>query len=336
MIDSDFQKMMNEHFDIYDRKTRKVLLALDESDQDSILTSLTSKLYDNIVDKIDDIDFGDIPRTKGDITALPSYDKITGCLKILEDLLVQYKEKTEPVDVISNAVENLKLHKDLFVRAHKFNVELPMVVYNTIALSVVSALSLMIATTIEFIKTPNGEGFSIALDKVALVKTRESLLFDNLRKFNAACKQGQLESSLEPLIKARVHNLVGIEVGVIAGAIAIMGILFNLLPIIRELVFFFFYTRTRVSDYFDLQADLLEMNAQNIRTTDLNTVDDKNKVVKKQLKIAEFFRELANKIAINNKSSEVRATKDIVNSSKKMKIDDVTDGSIPDSASSLF
>ena len=56
-----FNDVITEHFDIHDNKTRKVLLALDETDQSSVLNSLTSKLYDNIVEKVDDIDFGDIP-----------------------------------------------------------------------------------------------------------------------------------------------------------------------------------------------------------------------------------------------------------------------------------
>jgi len=337
MINSDFELMVHEYFDISDRKTRKSLLALDESDQDSILMSLTSKLYDNIVDKIDDIDFGDLPKTKGDITALPNYDKITGCIDIIEGILKQYKEKTDPIDTINNALGNLKLRRDLFTRAYKFNVELPMVVYNTIGLAIIGSLSLMIATVIEFVKTPNNEGFSIALDKVSLVKTKESLLFDNLAKFNEACKAGQIDNSLDPLIRSRVKNLTGLEVGIVAGAVAIIGILFNILPIIRELVFFFYLSKTRASEYFDLQADLLEMNANLLRTnTNIETQDDRSKVIKRQLTIAGFFRDIANKLCITNKRAEVNATKAIVGINKKMKIDDVVD-TMPDSAAaSLF
>ena len=46
-----------EFFDITDTETRKVLLAVNEADQNKVLVSLTSKLYDNVVDRIDDIDF---------------------------------------------------------------------------------------------------------------------------------------------------------------------------------------------------------------------------------------------------------------------------------------
>ena len=39
----EFTIAMNEYFDIYDSKTRKTLLSVNEADQTKILTSLTSK-----------------------------------------------------------------------------------------------------------------------------------------------------------------------------------------------------------------------------------------------------------------------------------------------------
>lgn len=331
-----FYNVIDECFDVKDNKTRKVLLALDETDQNSVLSSLTSKLYDNIVEKVDDIDFGDIPRTKGDITALPNYDKITGCIKTINDILVEYKQKTDPTDTISLALENLKHRKELFTKAYRYDIELPMVVYNTIALSIISSISLLIATSIEFIKQPGTDSFELSLDKVSLEKTKNSLLFSNLKKFNESCRRNEIDNCLNMVINNRVKNLTGIEVGVAGATVATITILFAIIPVIRELIFFFYYTRTRVSDYFDVQADLLQMNAANIDSSKIKSEPERKKVISKQLKIADMFRKLANKISVTAKESEVAATKDIVAKSKnKPKIDDVVD-SIPDSASSAL
>ena len=331
-----FYNVIDECFDVKDNKTRKVLLALDETDQNSVLSSLTSKLYDNIVEKVDDIDFGDIPRTKGDITALPNYDKITGCIKTINDILVEYKQKTDPTDTISLALENLKNRKELFAKAYRYDIELPMVVYNTIALSIISSISLLIATSIEFIKQPGTDSFELSLDKVSLEKTKNSLLFSNLKKFNESCRRNEIDNCLNMVINNRVKNLTGIEVGVAGATVATITILFAIIPVIRELIFFFYYTRTRVSDYFDVQADLLQMNAANIDSSKIKSEPERKKVISKQLKIADMFRKLANKISVTAKESEVAATKDIVAKSKnKPKIDDVVD-SIPDSASSAL
>lgn len=330
-----FLKAIDEYFDASDRKTRKILMAVDETDQNQILSTLTSKLYDSIVTKVDDIDFGDIPRTKGDVTKLPNYDKIVDCIKTLNDILVQYKQDTEPVDTIDHALTNLRERKELFEKGYRYEIELPMIVYNTMYLSVISSISLMISTAIEFIKSPGQEGFDIALDKVSLVKTKESLLFVNLRKFNKACNSGQIDNALEAVIKNKMKNFTGVELGLAASTVAVIGVLFAIIPIIRELIFFFYYSRTRVSEYFDAQADFLQMNAHNVQSGVGKTEIDRKKVVTKQLKIVELLRKVAKKIAVDAKVSETSATKEITNTAKK-KIDDVTDGVVPDSASSAL
>jgi hypothetical protein len=91
----------------------------------------------------------------------------------------------------------------------------------------------------------------------------------------------------------------------------------------------------RVSDFFDIQADLLQMNAYNVQHNENIDSEKREHIVSKQLKIVELFRKIANKIAINGKKAEVDATKEITNTSKKMKINDISDD-VPESVSALF
>lgn len=210
-----------------------------------------------------------------------------------------------------------------------------MVTYCSVALAIVSSVSFMIASCIEFIKSPKEETFDVIIDRAAVKRTNQNLLFNNLSKFNKACNKNQIDSSLEFLTKNNVKNFAGVDIGVIAGGMAIIGILFNIIPIMRELIFFFYYSRVRVSDYFDIQADLLQMNAYNVENNETLDKEKRDSISKKQYKIADIFRRIANKIAISNKESEVKATKDLQNENKKYKIDDVTD-TMPDSASSAL
>ena len=330
-----YLEIVEEYMDMCDNETRKICLAVNEQDQNKLLASLTSKLYDNIVEKVDDIDFGDIPRTKGDFTKLPNYDKIVECTNTLRDILIQYKQKTDATDTIMDAIRHLTYRKDLFEKAYKYNIELPMVVYNTIGLSIISAVSLMISTTIEFIKSPTQDGFEIVFDQVSFVKTKDHLLFDNLKKFNNACKSGDLDKAIDFTIRTNAKGFTGMEYGFVAGGIALIAIILNIVPILRELVFFFFYTRTRVSDYFDIQADLLQMNAHNLRMSTSTDIKDKEKVIKQQLRIADVFRRLADAIRVDCKTAEAKATKEIVSDNKKIKTDEILD-SVPDSATSAL
>ena len=131
---NEFDEIVREHMNLMDRTTRKTIISLDEADQNQLLAALTSKLYDKIVEKVDDIDFGTIPRSRGDITKIENYTSLMECIDILRNIIVEYKENTLPIDTVSSAVENLKQRKALFMKAYALNVEMPIILYNTIAL----------------------------------------------------------------------------------------------------------------------------------------------------------------------------------------------------------
>ena len=337
--DPKIMSAFTEHLDLSDSLTRKAVRCMNEADQHSVLTALTSKLYDNIVTKVDDIDYGDIPMSKGDISKLANYEKLRECIELLRGILVEFKQDTTPIDIIAEALSNIETRKDLFGRAYKLDVELPIMMYNNTVLTLIDSVSYMIATSIEFMKTPNRDSFQITLDKVAYAKTKHNMLYSNLKKFNKSCKSGDFDKAMEHVLQNRVKRLSeGAAVGVV-GTLAAIGsailLILNIIPILREMVFFFYYTRMRVSDFFDIQADLLQMNAYNVENNSTKDDEQKERIVSKQLKIVELFRKIANKISINSKKAEVDTTKEIINTNKKMKLTDVTD-ELPDSVSALF
>lgn len=318
-----FKEIVNEYMDIHDIETAKRVSVLDEAEQNSLLLSLTDKLYKMIVGKIDDIEFGDIPKTRGDITKLPKYDQIEQCIEVMKGIFKQYKEDIEPVMVIENALSNIRNHKDVFMASYAGKVELGIIMYNTMALSVVNGLSYMIAVCIEYIKDPKNEGLKIVLDKTAVAKVKDHLVYENLVKFNDSCRQGDIENSLRPLIKAKARGfavaLLGIKTLLILG-----GVLIAVIPMIRDLVYFFFAARSRISTYFDIQADLLEMNANELQNDpDIKTEAEKSKVIKRQLAIASGFHKIADAIAVEAKVCERQATNEVKRDSKKYKVDEV-------------
>ena len=336
--DPKIMSAFTEHLDLSDSLTRKAIRCMNEADQHSVLTALTSKLYDNIITKVDDIDYGDIPMSKGDITKLANYEKLRECIELLRGILVEFKQDTTPVDIIAEALANIETRKDLFGRAYKLDVELPIIMYNNTVLTLIDSVSYMIATSIEFMKTPNRDSFQITLDKVAYAKTKHNMLYSNLKKFNKSCKSGDFDKAMEHVLQNRVKKLSE-SAAAVMGTFAAIGsailLILNIIPILREMVFFFYYTRMRVSDFFDIQADLLQMNAYNVENNSTKDDEQKERIVSKQLKIVELFRKMANKISINSKKAEVDATKEITNSNKKMKLTGVTD-ELPDSVSALF
>lgn len=338
--DPKIMKAFTEHLDLTDSITRKAVKVMNEAEQNSVLTALTSKLYDNIVSKVDDIDYGEIPSTKGDITKLSNYSRLVECVELLKKILKEFRQDTKPIDEIEVAISNISTHKDTFMKAYKFNCELPIIMYNNAVLSVITAVSYMIATSIEFMMTPNQDNFQITLDKVAYAKTKSNILYNNLKKFNSSVKSGEFDKAMNHILQNRIKRLDEAAAAItafaaIGGVVGVIAIITHIIPILREMVFFFYYTRMRVSDFFDIQADLLQMNAYNLENNDTKSEDEKERIVSKQLKIVELFRKAANKISFTGKKAEVDSTKEITASSKKMKLNDITD-ELPDSVSALF
>lgn len=318
------KKLVWEYMDMTDIPTVNAVCAMNEAEQNTMLVSLTNRLYEMIVGKVDSIDFGEIPQTKGDITKLSKFDQLEECHKVLREIFEQYHENTKPILELENAVTNIEGMKDIFMGAYLCKAKFPITVYQTMTLAVLNATSFMIASCIEYIKTPKAEGLTIVLNKTGIAKAKDHLVYETLVDFNEACKKGDVENALRPFVQHKVKGFamtaaLGIKAVLIIGAVVLA-----ILPMIKDLVYFYYNARARVSQYFDLQAKLLEMNAQELKDNpDIQTVDDRKSVINRQLSIAKNFHDLANYIGVDAKTSEVKATKEIKSDSKKYKIDDV-------------
>ena len=315
-----------EHMDIKDPTTITQVMSLNEAEQNTFLISLTTKLYDMIVNKVDSIDYGDIPNTKGDIRKLPKYKQIRDCIELLIDIFTQYKEDTAPVQVLDNAMSNLENNSHLFMSCYAGNINLGKMVYETTALAVITALGFMISVCIEYVKTPKKEGLTIVLDRTGIRKVKDHIMYENLIKFNESCKNGDLEKAIEPLVKNKVKDLASVG-GIITAVrviVAIGVVVAAIIPFLKQMVYFFYASRVRMSTYLDAQADLLEMNANELNNNpNIVTVDDKNRVINRQLKIAKLFHATANKIAIEDRNAENKATADLKEDNKRFKMDEV-------------
>ena len=330
-----FQEAMKS-FDITDKMTRAVLLSVNEADQNAVMTSLANKLYQHIVDKVDDIDFGTIPLSKGDVTKIDNYDQLTDCINFIAEILQQYNQNTESIETIATALQNIIDRTDMFTKAYKLNIEMPIIIYNTMVLSVVSSVSYMISACIEFIKAGDNQGFQIALDKAALSKTMNNVLFKDLARFNKICGSGEFDKAMNYVINQNTKNLTGWDMYNIGSVAMILGILLLIIPLIRELIFFFYYSRCKVADYFEAQASLLTMNAYNIENNLTRGDKEKKEIANKQKKIADKFKKIAEAIKIKNKTGEAKSQNDIKKlDSKKYKQDEVLDH-IPDSSNSVL
>lgn len=209
----DIDQMLKENFDISDKATRKYLVSLDEDDKSAVATSLAAALYDKIVKRVDDIDFGTIPKSMGDITKVDGYQNTVQCLDIIKKLVLEYKESTEVVDIVINAVENVKARKALFMKAFALKSNLPTTTYNLIVLSIEHSVSFLISVCIEYIKNNESNTIDLALSKAAYNNAHDNLLFQQLAEFNSSCGSGELDSCFTEILKNGKPVREEVEVG---------------------------------------------------------------------------------------------------------------------------
>lgn len=318
------KKVFSEYMDMAHTPTRKAILTMNEADHNQLITKITSNLYDHIIKRTTDIDYGEIPNSMGDVTKLKNYDDLKDCIALIHDLLKEYRQDTDCTDIISEALANIETRKQLFDRAFRYNCELPCMMYNTVVLGIYGGLSYLIAGCIEFIKTPKDETFKIALDKVAYAKVKDYTLYDSLDKFNKSCKSGDFDKAMEVVIDKKLKKFTGITIGLMAGGVAVgILVILGIVPILRELTYIFYHTRVKMTDFLDTQADLIQMNAYNVEHSNSVDPEEREAIVERQMAIANDFRALSNKLNIDGKRSDVEASRELENATKKFKLDDL-------------
>lgn len=340
-----YNDIVKEHFDVMDTETRRCLLSINEADQDQVLGSLAAKLYDNIVNKVTEIDFGQIPLSKGDITKIPNYHDLCECLTTVHEMMVAKHQTTHSTDTIFGAIENLKKTKRIWEKGYAIECEMAVVFYNTIALSIVSSTSILLSACIEFVKNPESGVIDIELAKIAKNKSLNGILFKNLEHFNKSCKKGEIEKTFDNVLKAQrtvkeaVENESSVEAvkedvfAILFGAGMAIGLLSCVIPILHQLTTMLYNLRQDASDYFAVESDIIKLNAEKVNYNRTKTPEQKKKIIAKQMKIADRFKNWSNKLMIKSSKAETDSEKQIKQeNAEKKKIGDVVD-TMPDSAS---
>lgn len=411
MISKEFQEIVKEYFDVFnDDNTRKCIIALEDSDQSRVLSSLSSSLYDKIIKEIDRIDFGDIPKSRGDITKVTNYDELVECINIINELVSEYGQDPTFANEVSMAIENVKANKVIFMKAFERNIELPKVLYNLIVLSIYQSLSFLIAVCIEYVKDSVHGDIQISIDKVSYSNVKNNVIYNQLVSFNRAVENREFDDAMRAIVSVRedtviykvidtkevpcnnipsndyedqspfdepeeeeiepkdvpdpnadaIHDnddeedysyelddqdeVVPVQTAIngsaeinesftsvlgaiiTAGSLSVKAIIFLLkviLVLIRNIVFFFINTRVKLSTMLEIQSKLIEYNAYKLQMRDSYdslTDAERKKVVDKQMKIANKLKSMSNKIAIDNKQANIKATAAIDKDEKEKKV----------------
>lgn len=276
---------------------------MNKSDATQINASLVQSLYKSVLDR-NKIDFGDIPDSKGDITKVKYIQSSEECLAILEDIQARNRNIQIPEIIdVRKCIANIKTLTRSFTQGFAVKHEIIMTMYNTMVLACVDATSCLISSHMDII---TGGSTQPKLNTKS-DKSRGIVSIDNIKNFNEAFNKGQIFNTLTYLLDENKKHFAGTEV-VVTGVI-IMGVL-SIVPITRELVFFYYNSRVGISDYLQIQSDLLEMNRLAIESSK-RPEKEKKTIIKKQESVIKNMRKMSDKIAINNVDTNDVAKKEI-------------------------
>lgn len=201
MNSNEYDKIFAECLDLTDKYTVHYIATCEDAGKDAVISALTASLYDKIVNKATSIDFGTIPKSRGDITKVENITMTQDCLDIIRKLALEYKQNPGLVDEIINAIANVKDLKREFVKGYALNVEMPMLIYNLTVLSIIRSTSMIIATCVKYVSNPANGTMKQAFDAVAYKNTEDDLIFQQLVSFNKMVKNGSMLKVLDNVIK---------------------------------------------------------------------------------------------------------------------------------------
>ena len=270
---------------------KKYMKSMSKDDINQINGTLLQNLYKSVIDR-KNIDFGDIPDSAGDIEKMKYYANTVECLDTLEKLYRQHNIEEPTLVTIRTAISNMKKYRPQFQDGFRRKHDFIMLTYNSLAMSIIDATSFLIASFMDYVVSPNN---AYAVGKNAN-NSRGRVVTSSLEKFNSMSNNNQFGDALEYMLMEQRKNFAG-ETVVVTGAIIM--ILLSIVPIIRELIFFYYHSRVRLSDYLNMQADFLEMNKLAVQSSEKSPAERKA-IIKKQDDVIKKLRRKADKLQIND------------------------------------
>lgn len=301
----------------------KDLQAVLEDVNSPVTRKLEEKLFQSVLDK-KHIDFGSIPKSKGNIKDYEGYSAMESTLNTIKDLATENKagDVINYVDIVQKAIENLSSMSVAYQKGFQFKNEYIAMEYNSYVYFCIEATTALIYSFVEYIKRPDTDTFVMVIKNSKL--RADEFYFEQLKKFNMVCDtQGVNYRKMLDSMAVSKDNFIGTTTAigiaiVIAAAIAII-------PITRAVVYQVYHIRGNISEQLDIQAEFMEMNKSCVEANSALTVQKKKEIVAKQEKLVKRLRKLSDTIRVKSSKSVEVATRETKNENKSLTIDSIKD-----------
>lgn len=310
LFNNVFNKFLSESVEIKNFRDINRMRELSESENFTVSDKLISALYKSSMNKYNIIDFGKIPDSKGDIDRVAHINEIEETINVID----QISPDMEEIKVAKQTMMVLRTFKKEFTLGFIQDIPLIVMTYNTITLSLFCTISLAMTTCLDYLRTPNGT-VETSSKIVYNSNSQFNVVVDNLKKFISASEKGDLKKLFDANLKK--ENFLGtmtMSATAIAG-VATVALAISIVPIIRELLYFFYNMRMSTSEFFKKQASFLEINVTELRNNNGNKA-----VIKRQEARIKQLEKLSNKFEVEFNSCNTKTKKQL---SQKINVNDI-------------
>lgn len=133
---------------------KRFMRNMSKDDVNQINATLVQKLYESVL-KHNKCDFGDIPKSKGDVSKVVGIENCKECLVLLKELHGKHGIPTSDIDIVNTSISVLARHTRQFETGFKLNNEYLIILYNTIVMAIMDGTSMLIADYTNYMVTPN-------------------------------------------------------------------------------------------------------------------------------------------------------------------------------------
>jgi hypothetical protein len=201
--------------------------------------------------------------------------------------------------------------RDDFTFGFKFDIDIIKYIYEILVMTLYELINCGITEVSDFVKTSNQ--ITIGTNNKKIIK-KSNRVVSNARQFIKAYDNGQWASIMKNFKQNRSNFLGGTAIGsfLTAGISTASAVILGAIGIflaIRGLVFVFYYSKTKISDYTRTQSEL-------IRAHMIADTDQSANAVSKQKALADKLSDISAKLEGQRRRNEQAADKAIIQSNK--------------------
>lgn len=289
---------------------KRELMTLLEESRPKVHGSILDTLYRQI-NSVRKIDFGEIDKSKGNAISLSFAGDIDITMKNL-DLLGKCAKDLE---TIQKAWSNIKNLSKSFIEGYKLEADIIILTYESMVMAIVDGLSSLITRTASSVVKTKEKGSNVSINV--------------LGRFNVAVKKGTVAKMLKEVANNAIANKGGKSVSKEDFGLTAFGIMaavtLAIIPLIRELIFYFYYTRMDLAKYLDQLKVYIKTNEVEIKNNSNFDAAKKKDIIDKQNKWIEKLETLSDKIRVNQAIGEKSSKSELKKNNSELTLDNVKD-----------